>query len=151
MKKILAGFICVLLFAGLVYGAGTCVETVSTYKDGDFMLTWTCTGDTSDGTFPATTSNFRGNNIDGYIYQAVTDPGTTAPTASYDITITDANGVDIMGGELADRSATATQQVVPKIGSLYGARRVNGTVTLNITNNSVTAAQVVIKLFGYKK
>jgi len=151
MKKLLAAFVFVLLCAGLAYGAGTCVETVSTYKDGDFMLTWTCTGDASDGTFPATTSNFRGNNIDGYIYQVVTDPGATAPTASYDITITDANGVDIMGAELENRSATATEQKVPKIGGLYGARRVNGTMTLNITNNSVTAAQVVIKVFGYKK
>lgn len=151
MKKILAGFICVLLCAGLVWGAGTCVETVSTYKDGDFMLTWTCTGDASDGTFPATTSNFRGNNIDGYVYMVVTDPGTPSPTASYDITITDASGVDIMGGELADRSATASEQVVPKIDGLYGARRVNGTITLNVTNNSVTAASIVVKVFGYKK
>lgn len=151
MKKILAAFICVLLCAGLVYGAGTCVETVSTYKDGDFMLTWTCTGDASDGTLPATTSNFRGNNIDGYIYQVVTDPGTTAPTASYDITITDASGADIMGGVLADRSATASEQAVPKIGALYGPRRVNGTMTLNVTNNSVTAAGIVVKVFGYRK
>jgi hypothetical protein len=56
-----------------------------------------------------------------------------------------------MGAELENRSATATEQKVPKIGGLYGARRVNGTMTLNITNNSVTAAQVVIKVFGYKK
>jgi len=151
MKKILAAFVIVLAWAALAFGAGTCVETVSTYKDGDFQITYTCTGDATDGTFPDTVSNFRGNNIDGYVYMAVTDPGTPAPTASYDITITDANGADIMGGVLADRSATATEQAVPKIGALYGARRVNGAVTLKVTNSSVTAAAIVVKIFGYRK
>lgn len=150
MKKIIAAILCLILFGGPAYGAGTCTESVSTYNDGDWMITFTCTGDATNGTFPATTTSFRGQDINGYVYMVITDPGTTAPTDDYDITLTDSNGIDIMGGELLNRDETNTEQAIPKIDVVYGSRRVNGALTLNISNNSVTAAQVVVKIFGYR-
>ena len=72
---------------------------------------------------------------------AVTIPdGTTAPTANYDITIEDANGIDMMGGQLTNRSATAKEQVVPKIGDVYGARLCSGIWTFKLANNAVNSA-----------
>lgn len=150
MKKLLSALFAIMLAASLAYGAGTCTETFNAYRDGDWMVTLTCTGDATDGTYPATTVDFRGEDVNSYIYMVVTDPGTTAPTDNYDITITDANGIDIMGGELLNRDESNTEQAVPKIDSIYGSRRVNGDMTVNISGNSVTAAQVVIKIFGYR-
>jgi len=77
-----------------------------------------------------------------------TDPGSTAPQASYDITITDGNGEDIMGGNLADRSATATES--DQVGITAGAaqpRIIDSALTLNISNNNVNGATGVVKLF----
>ena len=83
----------------------------------------------------------------------ITDPGTEAPTADYDITLTDADGVDVMGGELADRHTTATEQAVPKIGdTVYGTRFVKGPLIFAITNNSVNdaAGEIFIYIWGGK-
>lgn len=86
----------------------------------------------TDGTF---TSYAMTEAINGYVWMVVTDPGSTAPTASYDITLLDAQGVDIMSGNLADRSATVTEQAYPT-----RIRPVNGKLTLTISNNSANGA-----------
>jgi len=52
--------------------------------------------------------------IKGFLRKVETDPdGTTAPSADYDITLKDPNGYDIVDGNLADRSDTNTQVIVP--------------------------------------
>ncbi len=51
--------------------------------------------------------------MEGAIVRVVTNPGATAPTADYDITFVDANGVDIMSGTLADRHTSTSEQVIP--------------------------------------
>jgi hypothetical protein len=49
----------------------------------------------------------------GKVERFITDPdGVTAPTAAYDITIVDDDGYDVLAGAGADRSATATEQVL---------------------------------------
>jgi hypothetical protein len=75
---------------------------------------------------------------------AVTSPDTTAPTAAYDITVTDVNNTDVMGGKLADRSATLSEQVSPYIGALYGKRPVSGALTLNVSNAGDAKSGTVI-------
>lgn len=63
--------------------------------------------------------------FDGAIERLVTVPsgGGTAPTTLYDITITDADGVDVLLGAGADRSATVTQQVAAaSLGIVAGDR-----------------------------
>jgi len=66
--------------------------------------------DDSAGTASGTTAN----KIIGRIVKAITDPGATAPTADYDITITDDEGVNVLTAcddDLADRHTSTTQEV----------------------------------------
>ena len=66
----------------------------------------------------------------------VTDPGSEAPADNYDITISDADGADIMGGETQNRDTATSEQAVPKIGNAYGARPVHGTITVSFTEQA---------------
>jgi hypothetical protein len=77
----------------------------------------------------------------GYIAKVVTDPGSTAPTDDYDITLTDdTTGADLLGGEGADRDTANTEEVVPKVGNAYAGNVAFTSFTLNISNNSANAA-----------
>ena len=61
-----------------------------------------------DGTASGTTTN----PFDGRIIGATTVPdGVAAPTADYDITVADSDGVDIALGALADRHTANTEYV----------------------------------------
>lgn len=60
-------------------------------------------------------------NVNGFIVGVITDPGTPAPTALYDITCLQANGFDVFNGKLVDRSATVTEMVIPGIASTDAA------------------------------
>ena len=62
-------------------------------------IVWTWTS-TSAGAYTEATA-YRYN---GVCHKLITVP--TDPTALYDVTITDADGVDVLGGAGADRSAT---------------------------------------------
>lgn len=72
--------------------------------------------DTTETVTQATTLDY-----DGVILFVVTVPdgGGTAPTALYDITLTDTDSVDVLGGQGANRSATATEYL--NYGSGLGA------------------------------
>ena len=85
-----------------------------------------------------------------YAVQAVVNPGATAPTAAYDVTLTDVDGVDVFGGSLANLSATVSAVVRPDIATLAGKRLVSGLLTFNLTNNSVDSALGVIKFYFTK-
>jgi len=139
----------VLFFPICTMAAGTVVVTAETLPNNDIRtLIFTCTADAADGSFPDTTltadqyAYVRGFHF----YQALTDPGSTAPTANYDIVVNDAYGGDISGGELSDRSSTATERIAPKVGNAYGGATVNSNLTVQISNNSVNSATVVIIL-----
>ena len=65
--------------------------------------------DSSAGTASGTTKK-----ISGRLLKGVTDPGTAAPTASYDIVITDPEGLNVLGlsqDDLLDRHSSNTEQV----------------------------------------
>lgn len=98
----------------------------------------------TDGSF--TTGDL--NSSEGLAFMGITIPdGTTAPTANYDITILDDDGVDIFGGELENRSATLKEQAVPAIGSTFGGRYFSGVLRLAIANNVVNGAKGKVKLY----
>ncbi len=105
-----------------------------TYLRFYYEISWTA--DDSDGSVP----NAAIPETTGYVVLAITDPGATAPTANYDITIEDEFGVDIMGGALTDRSATLTEQAMPLIAVTPVPRMVNGALTFKLANNSVNSA-----------
>ena len=72
---------------------------------------------------------------------AVTDPGATAPTDDYDITIEDEYGVDIFGTALNNRDTANSEQALPLIAtSTYGPRLITGNLTFKLANNSVNSA-----------
>jgi len=147
MKKITLLLLCCLLVLCLVtqsQAAGTVTQTSTNVSKDVTQLTYTWTADASDGSVPATSSE---QSYDGYVVLVVTDPGSTAPTDNYDITLTDGDGVDIMGGTLANRDTANTEQAVPKIDAVYGARWVSGAITLTITNNSVNSATGEVKIW----
>lgn len=101
------------------------VWSVDSFKDrGTFRIyriTWTA--DDADGSVPAA---ITASDVYGFVELVITNPGAVAPTANYDIVITDEEGCDVLGGEGADRSATVSEQVFPKAGNAYGKRPVNG-------------------------
>jgi len=78
--------------------------------------------------------------VDAFLTLVVTDPGATAPTTLYDITLNDEYGVDVMGGALVDRSATATEQAMPLIAGCPVPRVVDGPLTFALTGNSINSA-----------
>mgnify|MGYP006908431348 FL=1 len=73
---------------------------------------------TSDDTTGAVTATTK--KIVGQLLKVVTDPGSAAPTANYDIAITDEEGVDVLSGlggtggtdpSLANRHTSNTEVV----------------------------------------
>lgn len=76
----------------------------------------------------------------GEVVAVVTDPdGTAAPSADYDITITDVEGYDVLQGAGADRSDTTTETEVPAAKSVAF-----GKLTLNVTNAGNAKSGVVV-------
>lgn len=139
--------------------AGTCTVTLEkvdhsgTDPQGIRLLTFSWVGDASAGTVPATsiTANQAKALAGLKAVLAITNPGSTAPTDNYDITITDEDGVDIFGGSLANRDTANSEQARPAIATLGGERLVDGSIlTFNLTNNSVASATGVCKVYFIK-
>jgi hypothetical protein len=158
MKRFLTALIILafLMLHGMAFAAGTVTQKVDKYPNANLqVLTFSWTADAAAATIPSTaTSDANTQAIIGwYVWAIETDPGSTAPTPNYDIVINDANGFDIAGGQLANRSATATERVIPKLdatASLYGASLINSALTLVITNNLVNSATGTVKLIMTK-
>jgi hypothetical protein len=129
--------------------------SVTTYKknkifDGDGKVeehVWTWTADDATGAIASKASDAV---ISGLILRGETNPGTTAPTALYDVTLTDASTEDVFGGELADRSATVTESETPLVGSAYNEAFVNSILTFNGSNNSANSAVGTFTLYVRK-
>jgi len=69
--------------------------------------TWT--SDDTTGAVSGTTAN----KISGRLVKAVTDPGAAAPTANYDIVLTDSESVNVLTGcddDLQNRHTTTTEE-----------------------------------------
>jgi hypothetical protein len=98
--------------------------------DGIYVLSMAWTTDGS-GNFTATDTAY---NIDGYVLMVETDPdGTAVPSADYDITLKTANGADVMGGALADRSATDAELALPIVSTTKTSVPVVGKLTFDVT------------------
>ncbi len=156
MKKFLLVIFLVLLLPSILLAAaaGTVTQTVDKYMSPDVnmrILTFTWTASADDGSVPPTaTSAVNTSDIIGwYVYAIETNPGAVAPTASYDIVVNDAEGLDIAGGMLANRSASATEKSTPRLDSTYsifGGVLIDGALTLVITGQSVHSATGTVKL-----
>lgn len=109
-------------------------------------VTLTCTGDAADGSFPATALT---TPIEGRLLKLVTNPGATAPTANYDIVLTDQHGSDVLQGVGANRHTTSTETalIVYSGTGTHPCVDDSDTLTLTITNNSVNNAITVVDLY----
>jgi len=140
--------ILIMMVITIIIGAkanadGTVTVTYTRIGDEYTLVIFDWTADAAAATVPATSTK----SLAGYIVKVVTDPGATAPTDNYDITLTDSDSVDVMGGALANRDQSSTEQAVPKIGAAYGASFFIGTLTLNLSNNSVNSATGEVKVY----
>lgn len=150
MKKLLTLALVLALFVpSAAWAANTLAITVDRGTPGIVVVGYAWVADT-DGSFSASNAAhpFPGP---AWCFMGVTDPGSTAPTDDYDLTLSDADGADIFGAELNNRDASNSEQVTPKIGNTYGARFVKGqTVTLAITNNSVNSATGTLRVYCWE-
>ena len=141
MKKgIIFLILCGLILPAICLSAGSVAvtkEKVRTVLGSTEIYTFAWAADSSAATVPDTSTS---DEVHGYVVRMATDPGGTAPTANYDISITDVRGVDVLGGEGADRAAATSEQVIPKLGNAYGPCRVDSVLTHVLTNNSVNSA-----------
>jgi hypothetical protein len=146
MKKFFSFLILFFLvvFSFNSFAATTVVNT--SLAQGIYKCTFTCGTDSAgSATYAAKATPF---NIDGWVMYVITNPGSTGPTDDYDITLTDDDGVDIMGGALLNRDITNSEQAAPLIATgYYRDRYVSGPLTLTITNNSVNNATTVVTIY----
>lgn len=110
------------------------------------IVTFTCTADGSDGSFPETAIT---DKIEGRLIQLVTNPGSTGPQSNYDIVLDDAEALDTLQGVGANRHTSTTEvAVIVFSGStVHPVVDESDTLTLKITNNNVNSATIVIKLY----
>lgn len=82
-----------------------------------------------------------------FLYSVKVWPGATAPTDASDLTITDVDGIDLLGGRGTDLidSASLTSCCVGTT-STDMPMPITGPITLNISGNVVNAAVINIKL-----
>lgn len=124
--------------------AGT--VTLTHYTIGNVRrINFSCVADAADGSFPATALPA----FEGRILALHTNPGATAPTDNWDITLIDGDGLDRLQGVGANRDTTTSEQV-PVV---YTSTSVNPpvskdeTLTLTFANNAVNSAVVVGNLY----
>ena len=107
-------------------------------------VSWVAGTGAEVGTVPATALP----EFQGWVFQFITDPGATAPTTLYDITLPDVDALDVSGGTLMNRSATVTERAMPLIAtSTYGAWWINSVLTFTLANNSVSAATGTLRIY----
>lgn len=153
MKKTIAFLIAaiVLMASSLCLAAGSSVtQTYATIKNSNTAtLTLDWVSDDGDGSATAAVNTANMAAIKGMWLvkvRCVPSQAAAKPTTLYDVTITDANGLDIMGGTLADRTIVAGgDQAVPLTGAVYGPTPITDTISLNVTNagNSKTGSVIL--------
>jgi hypothetical protein len=155
-KRVIFIVLGLVLLASPAFPAGTCTQTLTSYGQNAKVLTFVCTADPSSSyTFPATaTTNvsptYITNSIKGwYIVEVRTSPGTpaTSSTVSVAVSSADTPAVDLMGGNCATRSNSATQRCFPS----SVAPVIDGALTMAITGSNTTASAVLtVKVFLYR-
>lgn len=109
-------------------------------RDGVRRVVLTCTADAADGSFP----EFDLTGLEGTLLAVQTNPGATAPTDNYDVTLVDGDGLDRFNGVGLNRDTTTSERVVIS-GAPFVA--IGEALTLTITGNSVNSAVIVITIY----
>lgn len=132
------------VFFSTSFGAGAC--TMSSISSSDIAyVTWVCTADASDGSFPSTVTSSP--TLRGWVYVVDVTPGTTTPTDGSGFTLTSsASGVDVMGGNASTMLGASPSRAIPQASGW-----INGTLTPVITGNSVNSAIFTIRATIWKQ
>jgi len=101
------------------------------------VMSWTTD---SSGDLTATDTGYP---IEGYLMLVETDPSGTAVPTSYAVTLTDANGLDVMGGALAGRSTTATEMTLPLLNGNYTMLPIPGKLSMDVTGAGASKSGTV--------
>jgi hypothetical protein len=116
----------------------SCTITEETYGSvKKIKFAWATLSSSSGGVTAATTKAYNGG-----LERLVTIPGAggSAPTASYDITVTDQDSTDALMGAGANRHTANTEQVnAASLGVVA-----NDTLTINVTNAGSSNAGTAI-------
>ena len=77
-----------------------------------------------------------------------TRPGQAAPTDNYDIVLNrgDTNGADMMGGNLANRDTSTTEEAYPATGTPI----LDTNIFFSLSGNSVNNATGTVTIYVYK-
>lgn len=146
MKKWFLALILTMILALPIQlqAAGTVTQTLR-YTHNFYALTYSFTSDASgnadqESTWP----------IDGYVCKVITNPGATAPSVDWDVTLTNSDGIDVVHGQLADRHTSTSQEIIPVPSdnvTVYGCSAVSGKITLNVSNAGDSKIGTVTVLF----
>ena len=132
MKKLFLAVCLVLAFALPVLAASTVTVTDNTkLQTHTYRIDWT----TNTGAVAVADSTIY--NVWGEIVDFEVDPGSPAPTANYDVVITDARGYDVFRGLLANLPSTRTWRDSVTSGPKWLNQE---TLTFSLSGNSVTNA-----------
>lgn len=138
--------------------AGRCVGEVSGLTTGDVVgaykatttITYLCTADSGDGTFPSNMSLNIPTSADPYMLALVeTWPGSPAPSNSSSVALVDSHGRDLLGGKgSALISSTVLQDTLP-YSSFMGSYRypiLYDSANISLTGNNVLSAKVYLRV-----
>lgn len=103
----------------------------------------TCTAHT-DGTFANATLS-----LNGFLVRLTTNPGATAPQDNYDITLTDADGLDVVESLALNRDTANSEGVYIVATGAPTPPLLTGDHTLALANNNVNGAITVVNLYIY--
>ena len=152
-KKIFTLAILLVCWAPCCYASpSTCnvgQPTACTGSSDLYYIEAVLTANSSTGAFTDATNAITG--IGGLLLGVQTVPGATAPTDDYDITITNAQGLDVMGGALANRDAVSTEFSLPAVNGTYGYVPITGPLSINISGNSAGSAFVTLRIFYFSR
>lgn len=165
MKRIIFVILAILMCSLPIpcFAAGSSVSYSSHQNLDNVMRTVTLAwvGDDTNGTIPATSTDtltLTGTTqtvtsfIQGYyLCDVEINPGT-APTASYDIAITDAGGASLTNGALNDLSSSATEirRMAGYSGpsdTWMGCHYVAGPLTITWSNTTAVSSTGTVKLY----
>lgn len=87
--------------------------------------------------------------LDGFLLRLATVPGSPAPTDNYDLTLTNADGIDMLQGVGANRSSSAAQdaRIVYSGTANHPVVAPSDQLTLNVANNAVAGAAIRVELY----
>lgn len=83
-----------------------------------------------------------------FLYAIETNPGATAPTDNYDVTLEDIDALDVLGGAGIDRDTANSEIAMPTLSAMPTMAPIaSGGLTLKVANNAVASAVGVIRLY----